>query len=496
MNDKKNSLWLTIQFSFTLIVALINLKINILNYGSKIFGIWIMLASVWGVGTALDFGFGISVVKYVAEFAKHDKKRLNSFLSSSFVVFSIVGLIIFVIGNVAINFIYFTKNTVIPIDFLRTAKYVFIILGISFYFQYLTIFFKSIFEGLSNFVLSSKISLVQNLLLLISVIIAYLFTLKIAFLAVFYASSFLIIFLLYIVLLKRVYPELRISLKLFSSLEIKNIISFSLSVQTISVFSALIDPVIKYIVGNYYEIRYVSIYEIARRFSIAVSQMFFTIFRTILPKASVLKRIKDIKEFFLNETVKISKVGVFYSGIIFGTGSIIFAFVIKYLFGYEEAILVFLILSLPESINNFGYPIFMTLLGIGNAYFLSFIQLINLTIVTVSMLTIFALFKNNLGFLGYFVSVLIGNIFMLLYIKKKYGVNLSNFSKYSKLYKLVVHCLLLLTGVFLIFFGTYNYVSILLIVCILSFGLFYQDLKIYSKTVSDFLSQLFFSQRQ
>lgn len=95
MSDRKNSLWLGFQFSFTLVVALINLKINILHYGSKVFGIWIMLASVWGIGTALDFGFGTSVVKYVAEFFKHDKNRLNKFLSSSFIVFLFVGFLIF-----------------------------------------------------------------------------------------------------------------------------------------------------------------------------------------------------------------------------------------------------------------------------------------------------------------------------------------------------------------------------------------------------------------
>ena len=62
--DKKNSFWLSAQFSMTLIVSLINLKINLVHFGSQLFGIWLMLAAIWGFGTALDFGFGTAVVKH------------------------------------------------------------------------------------------------------------------------------------------------------------------------------------------------------------------------------------------------------------------------------------------------------------------------------------------------------------------------------------------------------------------------------------------------
>ena len=102
MDDKRNTLWQFIQFTITLVIALIILKINLSHFGSQLFGIWIMLAAVWGVGSALDFGFGISIIKYVAEFKKHDDLRLNSFLSSSFYVFAIVGIAIFILLNLSL----------------------------------------------------------------------------------------------------------------------------------------------------------------------------------------------------------------------------------------------------------------------------------------------------------------------------------------------------------------------------------------------------------
>lgn len=489
MKDKRNSFWLALQFSITLLVALVNLKINLLRFGSEIFGLWIMLASVWGIGTALDFGFGTSVVKYVAEFIEHDTKRLNKFLTSSLIVFSIIGFVIFIGGNIAIYFIYFSSNKLIPTEFFEEARRISFILGLSFILRYLTLFFKSIFEGLNNFVLTSKINIIQNVLLFTSVLIVFLLKWSILSLTILLALSYLIILFIHLIMLKKLYPDFKFRFKWFSKSEVKSILSFSFSVQAVSIFNALIDPTIKYIVGNYYEISYVSIYEIARRFAIAVSQMFFTIFRTILPKASVLRSSNDIKSFFSGEVVKVARVGIIYSGAILGIGSIVFAIVIKYWFNYEAAILIFLILALPESINNFGYSIYMTIMGLGKAYFLAFIQLTNLIVVIASMVAGFVFFSSSLAFLGYFVSVLIGNILMLIFIKNKYSVNIVDFLKDCHIEKLLIHCFMLVLAILGISLYSADYALWLAIVSIVSLVIFYRDIKIYIKKIWSFLRQ-------
>ena len=72
-SNRKNSGWLSFQFIVMLLVALITLKLNLTHYGAHQFGSWILFASIWGCGAAIDFGFGTSLVKYVAEYDKFEK---------------------------------------------------------------------------------------------------------------------------------------------------------------------------------------------------------------------------------------------------------------------------------------------------------------------------------------------------------------------------------------------------------------------------------------
>ena len=112
-SNKQNSIWLGIQFVITLLTSLTVLKLNILNYGKEIFGIWLALASIWGFGTTLDFGFGLAIVKYVAEH-KEDENVINKLLSSIYFVFILLGLLIYVICSLIAYFFYFYQGDVPP----------------------------------------------------------------------------------------------------------------------------------------------------------------------------------------------------------------------------------------------------------------------------------------------------------------------------------------------------------------------------------------------
>jgi len=489
MDDKKNTLWQLIQFTITLVIALIILKINLNHFGVQIFGIWIMLAAVWGVGSALDFGFGISIIKYVAEFKKHDDSRLNSFLSSSFYVFAIIGVAIFTLLNIVSYFLYFNKGIVIPTNFVKSAQKISFILGLAFYFQYLNIFFKSFFEGLSNFTISSKITIVQNILLLSGVILVSLLKLSIVDLALTYLICYFITLLLSLFIFKKYFSLYKINIKYFHFLEVKKIISFSFSVQTISIFSALIDPTIKYIIGNFYNISFIPFYEIARRFAIAISQMFFTMFRTILPRASVCKSKSEMITFFNDEVSKISKLGIIYSGLFFGILATPLMLLLKTFFNNDVVLLIFLILALPETINNFGYAVYIFILGIGKAYYLSIIHIINLIITVIGVIIGFYIFNSPLGLLGYFLSVVIGNIIMLLFIKKNIFNNIKLFFQRINIQKLLILIMLLFTNVIILNFYPSLNVVLFPALSILSFLLFFKDLKILYFQVYTFIKQ-------
>jgi O-antigen/teichoic acid export membrane protein len=482
-SNRKNSLWLAIQFSLIIIFSLITLKLNLVHYGKELFGSWILVASMWGIGRVLDFGLGTSLIKFVAEYNNNNSVRLNVLFSSCFFLIIILGILIFVIIYGITQYLYFGTNSIIPVNHSREIWNVFIILGLWFYINYITIFFKSVFEGMNEFVISSKISIVNSILILISVAISFYFDLPLVYLAFGYLFSSLMILLIYITVFRIKCSNHKISWKLIELLMIKKVFNFSLAIQGAAIFGSLIDPLIKYLLGSFSNIGTVSIYEVARRFVTAITGLFNTTFRPILPKASALSSSEDYPRFIYEECANLSKTGVLYSGTVYGIGSLIIPIVIQQVFGFEEAILMYFILAIPESINNFGYSIYNFLIGIGRAYFLVLLQFINVVIIGLSVLSGLIIFKNFFGLLGYGLTIIIVNFMMILFVHKISGISIKKYFVLSKIYKLSLLVILLLISIISIYNTYLEIYYIIFILGSLSILLFITDLYNYFQII-------------
>ncbi len=481
-NDKKNSVWLSIQYISTLIFSFITLKLNLLSFGQQLFGIWLLFASFWGISSVIDLGFGTALIRYIAEAVdRKDNYSVNRIVSTGFFIFILLGIILFLLGNIMGVIIYFKNYNIISGNIKSQAKLVFVFLGISFFLRYLTSYFRSIFEGLKNFVLPSKLNLIYNCLILCSVIIVFVFKLDLVSLAFAYLLSSIVIVILHYVFLTIKYKEIKISRVYLKFRYLSSLFKFSISVQAASVFGALIDPMIKYLVGNFISIETVSSYEVARRFSVAISGLFATSFRTILPKASVLRTRDEYNEFIMTEGIKITKLGITYSGFMYGVFSIFIIIVIKFWFGIEQSIFIFLILSMSEAVNNTGYSVYMTCLGIGKAFYLAVIQGLNFFLISISIVSGIWLFRGYLGLLGYFVSELIVNFFLLRLIRDTSGINISKYLKNIGINKLLISLVLTLAVIFLGINFKFNIYMLSSVLSLISFLLFWNETKQYIK---------------
>lgn len=475
--DKKNSLWLSTQYVITILSSLLMLKFNIDHFGKELFGIWIILASVWGVGTTVDFGFGLAIVRYIAQH-KNDKEKANTILSSVFFVFVLLGIILFFIGILAAYSFYFNNTKIIQQEYFSEAKRIFLLLGISFLFQYLSIFFRSILEGLNKFIISSRIIILQNLLLLLGVVSISVFDGNIISLAYLYVFSSTVIFITYFAIYRYSIGGYKITPKRFEIRTAKDIFNFSFSIQIMNVSYSLIDPVVKYMLGNYFNVNSIPAYEIARRFATAISGLYFNAFKIILPKASSLKN-DEILDFIKNEVVKFSKIGAAYSGLAFGVALLPLVVAMHTIFATREAVIIFMILALPESINNYGYAVYNFLLGNGKARLLAAIQINNLLFVLIGLFVGFRIFNNIFGLLGYFISVVIGNILMLIYIVRHWNVPFSLINARSNLYKLVVFVVVIFSGTFIYNSNIINQYLLFSSVGLISLFLFQYDFREY-----------------
>ena len=438
VDNKKNSFWLAFQYITVILTSFITLKLNISHFGLDLFGVFILISSFWGFGTLIDLGFGTAMIKFIAQSKHENDSEFNSLVSTGFIIFLIAGIIIFIGGNLLSDLVFFHNVKIIPAKFAVIAHPVFLLMGIFFFTQYLGVFFRSIVEGLNVFWISSRIVILYNILTLISVILTVVTHSNLIVLAGCYVLSSASTMIITIIYIKVKYQVTLFKISLFSFRLFKRVLRFSISVQFASLSGAAIDPVVKFLIGNYASINYVPYYEIARRFSTALSGLFTTTFRYYLPKTSILKRKEEYVQFLFESGAGLSRLSITYSGLAFGLLQGAVAIVIKLWFGYDEVIFIFLLLSVSEVINNFGYVLYVFLIGIGKADFLMILQLFYLIILSAGVAAGLILFKSIMGLLGSFVAVAIINILLLWYVQRLSGISIKNYLSYVKINKLIL----------------------------------------------------------
>jgi O-antigen/teichoic acid export membrane protein len=84
------------------LIGLVMLRYNVQHLGPATYGLWMLAASMTPYLTALDFGYGSAVVRYVAEFrVRRDVRALNEVLSTMAYVLSAVGALCYLAAIVA-----------------------------------------------------------------------------------------------------------------------------------------------------------------------------------------------------------------------------------------------------------------------------------------------------------------------------------------------------------------------------------------------------------
>lgn len=487
MNDKKNSFWLALQYSSTIVISLITLKINFYTFGVKDFGVFLLLNSLWNFAAIIDFGMGTSLIRYVSIDIKEKKEKLTLLLSSSFFILLFTTFIITSIIQIATYFLYikgFGNSHTLNANILGT---ILIILSVSFALRYITTFFKAALEGKKLYNLTSKIGVFGNLINLGGVIIVASISGTLKELALVYFVSAVIVLLLQIYVFYRVYGWNVIKLSSFNFQTLKNISSFSFSIQGANLLGGMIDPLIKFFLSKFISTNMVSYFEVARRFTQSISGLYFTSFSNYLPKISEIHQFDEQRKFIMNEIKSLTNFGIIFSGLSFGIFSFVILLIIKYWFGVNQIAILFLILALPEIVNNFGYPLYITLLGIGESFMIVFLQLFNVT--GIAMLIIIQSYfqKDQNLLLSYFIVVVLSNIIMLSFVKRQFKIPLREFCKEVGIYKQVVLMVVIILSILTLQITSLDSMAVFLIITIISIMIFGRDLGYFSKQIYSFI---------
>lgn len=400
------------------------------TYNVTIFGVYILLSSIFNLGSSLDFGFGVSTVKIISESKINNYKDLDSVLISFFSVYLCLAIILY-LGFSGYFYLFF--KGIVPAEVYNldlNYKLFFQMMNFTFFFKYLTSFLNKVFDGLQEFILFAKLNIFYNICFSICIFLIYYFKLELFYLILLTlignASFFLLLFVTLLFKLKLKFRFHYIDFTL-----IKKNLKYNFNLQLSFFISSFIDPIIKFLIANFLSLNFVTFFETAKKIIDLTNGLIFSAQKNLLNNLSEANHVGKLKEFILTKIFKYARLSNYYSIVVYGIlNPFIFIF-INYWFNTESAI-IYLIFSIPYSLINFGGSKYLVLMIDSNGKYLLVIQIANLISTTVLLYLSLSIFSSYLGLLGFVISTTL-NLFIILDImRKKYDLPIINYFKDTK----------------------------------------------------------------
>lgn len=141
------------------------------HLGDEAFGLWVLTFSITGYYGLFDLGIRSSIVRYVAKYsATDDFQQLNLLVNTAMVSYTAIGVVCLLITAVGT---YYTGSIFrVPPEFLRTARWLFAMVGTSVALGFPLGVFSGILDGLQRFVLTNFTSLTSTLVRAVLIVIA------------------------------------------------------------------------------------------------------------------------------------------------------------------------------------------------------------------------------------------------------------------------------------------------------------------------------------
>lgn len=270
--------------------------------GESQYGVWLLIASLTGYFTLLQFGIPASVVRHISKYyADNDYIKVNAVLNSSLAMFLSLSVIVLVAGVVIVFVLDILFK--VPAEFLPSARIAVLIVSVN-------IALAFTFE-----VLEGMMHAFQNFVVLNSIKIGLLFIkVAVTFLVVTYSNGLLALALilmgitilqgvLLFIYIHKKYTFLKFNLKLFDKPILKEIFHYSfyaLLLQMAARVAFQTDPMV---IGSVISTSAIVFFSLGNNFLIYLMEFIRGIARALMPKSSDLdtrNKTEQLKQIYIN----------------------------------------------------------------------------------------------------------------------------------------------------------------------------------------------------
>lgn len=437
INQLKFGIYLSyVSLFVTNITNLILTPFIIRNLGQSEYGLYMLIGAFVGYIAVLDFGLGNTTIRFVAKYrAENDKKGEENFIFSTFIIYSIISLIILIVGAILfINLDNIFGNS-LTLKEIEIAKVMFIILVISLSLTLPMNLFTGIITAYEEFVMPRVLTIARTVLR--AIILLILLSLGYKAIAIVIVDS---IFNLVIMLISMAYVFLKLNVRIrLHSLNI-SILKEIFSYSSLIFISVVVDQI-------YWRIGHLVLGVVASTNEVAVfaigmvfGQYFITFSTAIsgvfLPKITKMVVEKASGEELTDLLIKTGRIQFLILGFVLG-GFILFGkdFILLWAGpGYDISWIIALIMMIPLSIV-LTQTIGISILQAKNMHGFRAIIYLCIAIVNTFISIFLAKIYGAVGAsIGTTLSLIFGNIIaMNFYYHFKAGLNILRF--YIELFK-------------------------------------------------------------
>lgn len=290
MNTKEVKVGLILQYISIIITACYSVFLTpfIINtIGQSEYGLYSLIGTLIGYLSLFEFGMGATIVRYVAKYKKEKKEeKLQNFLGHAFLCLMIIAFIALIVGlilafNLKSIFPNFTSNE------LKTAKVLSLFFTINCFITLMTTIYNSIITGYEKYIFVRTVTLVLNILKLISILLflkkvpnAIFLTAIICFIGVFYNIGN--------ILYCKIFLKQKIKIHKFESKVFKMIFSFTFFLFLQMVTQQLYWKIDEFLIGVYLTTELVAVYAVASLLNNFINQLTNAIMQFTLARATKL----------------------------------------------------------------------------------------------------------------------------------------------------------------------------------------------------------------
>jgi len=351
----RNTIFNAVGRFWTILVLLLLTPYIIRHLGNDRFGIWALVSVLTGYFGLLDFGIGTSFTKYFAEYyTKKDHQKINQIISTGFVIYFILALLLITIMVLAMNPLLKLFN--IPENMHGEASFVFLIGIILFGISNTLSPFKVLQTGLQRMDVTNKIAIILSFPNIIGTIIFLEMGYGLRGLMINNAILVILTGIITIIASYKIFPELRFGFSFFQKEMLKTLFNFGYKVEIAIVALIITSQTDKLFITALLSVSLVTYYQLGNSIVQAVLAL-ATLFVSAITPAFAEIEAKGERQLLITAYIRMTKYLSFitipsFIFILISASNIMAIWMGP---GYAQAALIIQILSIGWMINKIAH---------------------------------------------------------------------------------------------------------------------------------------------